>query len=189
MGTGFVVAVEESHDDAEVIGPARRLQAEVAAPIPVDGAVLTLPAAVGIVTRETSRSTVTDLMRDARAALDAAKRRGPNQWVLFGARRVDDSSRLVADALSLSPVGMGLFDEAERLVDANDALNALLRLGRERLRGMTGSWCGRTGFTASCTSRRPGTVTGGRPGSSRSRTSPITTTPPKNCSTGPRTTS
>ncbi|WP_197289603.1 putative bifunctional diguanylate cyclase/phosphodiesterase [Saccharothrix sp. NRRL B-16348] len=137
LGTGFVIAVAEPRDDVELIELTRRLLAEVAAPIPVDEVVLTLPAAAGIVMRETARSIVSELLRDARAALDAAKRRGPNQWVVFTPHRMDDPARLMTDVLSLSPVGMGLFDEADRLVDANDALCDLLGLELEQLRGMT----------------------------------------------------
>ncbi|MER5265480.1 diguanylate cyclase, partial [Actinosynnema sp. NPDC002837] len=137
LGAGFVVAVVEPGADVEVIALARRLQAEVGAPISVDGAVLVPAVAVGIVTREAARSTAAELLRDARVALDAAKRKGANQWVLFDPHRLDGPSRLITDVLSLSPVGIGLFDEDERLVDANEALCALLRLDLEQLRGVT----------------------------------------------------
>ncbi|MBP2339029.1 diguanylate cyclase (GGDEF)-like protein/PAS domain S-box-containing protein [Saccharothrix coeruleofusca] len=51
--------------------------------------------------------------------------------------RVQRSSQRFADLVSLTPVGVGLFDESERLVDANDALCKLLGMDLEQLRGMT----------------------------------------------------
>jgi len=51
--------------------------------------------------------------------------------------RMERSSQRFADLVSLTPVGIGLFDEAERLVDANDALCDLLGMDLEQLRGMT----------------------------------------------------
>ncbi|NUT94601.1 MAG: PAS domain S-box protein, partial [Saccharothrix sp.] len=51
--------------------------------------------------------------------------------------RMKRSSQRFADLVQLTPVGIGLFDEAERLVDANDALCDLLGIDLEQLRGMT----------------------------------------------------
>ncbi|MCC8251503.1 putative bifunctional diguanylate cyclase/phosphodiesterase [Saccharothrix luteola] len=51
--------------------------------------------------------------------------------------RMNRSGRRFADLVSLTPVGVGLFDESERLVDANDALCDLLGIGLEQLRGAT----------------------------------------------------
>ncbi|HWO66882.1 MAG TPA: PAS domain S-box protein, partial [Umezawaea sp.] len=51
--------------------------------------------------------------------------------------RMKRSSQRFADLVSLTPVGIGLFDEAERLVDANDALCDLLGMELEELRGVT----------------------------------------------------
>ncbi|MFC6090210.1 EAL and GGDEF domain-containing protein [Saccharothrix lopnurensis] len=51
--------------------------------------------------------------------------------------RMKRSSQRFADLVSLTPVGIGLFDEGERLVDANDALCDLLGMDLEQLRGMT----------------------------------------------------
>ncbi|TQM82853.1 PAS domain S-box-containing protein/diguanylate cyclase (GGDEF)-like protein [Saccharothrix saharensis] len=53
--------------------------------------------------------------------------------------RMKRSSQRFADLVSLTPVGIGLFDEGERLVDANDALCDLLGMDLEQLRGMTAS--------------------------------------------------
>jgi diguanylate cyclase (GGDEF)-like protein/PAS domain S-box-containing protein len=47
------------------------------------------------------------------------------------------SSQRFSDLVSIAPVGIGLFDETERLVDANDALCRLLEQDLERLRGST----------------------------------------------------
>jgi diguanylate cyclase (GGDEF)-like protein/PAS domain S-box-containing protein len=47
------------------------------------------------------------------------------------------SSQRFTDLVAVTPVGIGLFDESERLVDANDALCDLLGFSLERLRGRT----------------------------------------------------
>jgi diguanylate cyclase (GGDEF)-like protein/PAS domain S-box-containing protein len=47
------------------------------------------------------------------------------------------SRQRFADLVSITPVGIGLFDASERLVDANDALCQLLGYSLEQLRGMT----------------------------------------------------
>jgi diguanylate cyclase (GGDEF)-like protein/PAS domain S-box-containing protein len=51
--------------------------------------------------------------------------------------RMQRSSQRFTDLVAITPVGIGLFDSTERLVDANDALCRLLGLDLERLRGMT----------------------------------------------------
>jgi diguanylate cyclase (GGDEF)-like protein/PAS domain S-box-containing protein len=51
--------------------------------------------------------------------------------------RMKLSSQRFTDLVAVTPVGIGLFDEAERLVDANDALCDLLGIDLEQLRGMT----------------------------------------------------
>src|SRR5258707_1285775 len=53
--------------------------------------------------------------------------------------RMKLSSQRFTDLVAVTPVGIGLFDEAERLVDANDALCDLLGIDLEQLRGMTAS--------------------------------------------------
>ncbi|MEV6602572.1 EAL domain-containing protein [Kutzneria sp. NPDC051319] len=53
--------------------------------------------------------------------------------------RMKLSSQRFTDLVAVTPVGIGLFDEAERLVDANDALCDLLGIELEQLRGMTAS--------------------------------------------------
>lgn len=50
--------------------------------------------------------------------------------------RMMRSSQRFSDLVAIAPVGIGLFDETERLVDANDALCRLLQMDLERLRGM-----------------------------------------------------
>ncbi|HEX5118535.1 MAG TPA: EAL domain-containing protein [Pseudonocardiaceae bacterium] len=47
------------------------------------------------------------------------------------------SSQRFTDLVALTPVGIGLFDESSRLVDANDALCDLLGFSLEKLRGRT----------------------------------------------------
>lgn len=49
--------------------------------------------------------------------------------------RMMRSSQRFSDLVAIAPVGIGLFDETERLVDANDALCKLLQMDLERLRG------------------------------------------------------
>ncbi|MFC5290965.1 EAL domain-containing protein [Actinokineospora guangxiensis] len=51
--------------------------------------------------------------------------------------RMQRSSKRFTDLVAITPVGIGLFDDAGRLVDANDALCSLLGMDLERLRGMT----------------------------------------------------
>jgi len=51
--------------------------------------------------------------------------------------RVRRSSQRFTDLVSITPVGIGLFDANERLVDANDALCQLLGYSVDQLRGMT----------------------------------------------------
>jgi diguanylate cyclase (GGDEF)-like protein/PAS domain S-box-containing protein len=50
--------------------------------------------------------------------------------------RMMRSSQRFSDLVAIAPVGIGLFDESERLVDANDALCKLLQMDLDRLRGM-----------------------------------------------------
>lgn len=51
--------------------------------------------------------------------------------------RMERSSQRFTDLVAVTPVGIGLFDETERLVDANDALCELLGYRADELRGMT----------------------------------------------------
>ncbi|MCG8916105.1 EAL domain-containing protein [Actinokineospora sp. PR83] len=51
--------------------------------------------------------------------------------------RMQRSSKRFTDLVAITPVGIALFDDAERLVDANDALCSLLGMDLERLRGTT----------------------------------------------------
>ena len=51
--------------------------------------------------------------------------------------RMERSSQRFTDLVAVTPVGIGLFDESERLVDANDALCDLLGMELDQLRGMT----------------------------------------------------
>lgn len=51
--------------------------------------------------------------------------------------RMRRSSQRFADLVAVAPVGIGLFDESERLVDANNSLCELLGYEMEQLRGST----------------------------------------------------
>lgn len=51
--------------------------------------------------------------------------------------RMMRSSKRFTDLVALTPVGIALFSESQRLVDANDALCSLLGMQLEQLRGMT----------------------------------------------------
>ncbi|MGH3796228.1 MAG: sensor domain-containing protein [Pseudonocardiaceae bacterium] len=51
--------------------------------------------------------------------------------------RMERSSQRFTDLVAIAPVGIGIFDAADRLVDANDALCELLGYDRESLRRMT----------------------------------------------------
>jgi diguanylate cyclase (GGDEF)-like protein/PAS domain S-box-containing protein len=75
------------------------------------------------------------------------------------------SSQRFADLVALTPVGIGLFDDAERLVDANDALCDLLGSSLEKLRGKTADQLGHPGDRnqyPSIRSERGGNVKGRR---------------------------
>ncbi|WP_181188338.1 putative bifunctional diguanylate cyclase/phosphodiesterase [Actinopolyspora mortivallis] len=50
-------------------------------------------------------------------------------------RRMERSSQRFTDLVDVTPIGIGLFDESQRLVDANDALCELLGYRLEQLRG------------------------------------------------------
>ncbi|HEY6422863.1 MAG TPA: EAL domain-containing protein [Pseudonocardiaceae bacterium] len=51
--------------------------------------------------------------------------------------RMERSSQRFADLVAIAPVGIGIFDDTDRLVDANDALCRLLGYNLETLRGMS----------------------------------------------------
>ncbi|MGH3990658.1 MAG: diguanylate cyclase domain-containing protein, partial [Pseudonocardiaceae bacterium] len=51
--------------------------------------------------------------------------------------RMIRSSQRFADLVAIAPVGIGIFDDADRLVDANEALCKLLGYDLETLRGMS----------------------------------------------------
>jgi diguanylate cyclase (GGDEF)-like protein/PAS domain S-box-containing protein len=51
--------------------------------------------------------------------------------------RMMRSSQRFADLVAIAPVGIGIFDDADRLVDANEALCKLLGYDLETLRGMS----------------------------------------------------
>ncbi|HEX3782932.1 MAG TPA: EAL domain-containing protein [Pseudonocardiaceae bacterium] len=75
------------------------------------------------------------------------------------------SSQRFTDLVALTPVGIGLFDDAERLVDANDALCDLLGTSLEKLRGRTADQLGHPGDTTqypSIRAERGGNVKGRR---------------------------
>lgn len=51
--------------------------------------------------------------------------------------RLERASQRFTDLFGLTPVGIGLFDQSERLVDANDALCDLLGYPRQEIHGMS----------------------------------------------------
>src|SRR5699024_3124794 len=51
--------------------------------------------------------------------------------------RMERSSQRFSDLVSVTPVGIGLFDSAGQLVDVNEALCELLGQGAEQLHGRT----------------------------------------------------
>lgn len=55
----------------------------------------------------------------------------------FTETRMMRSSQRFTDLVAIAPVGIGLFDETERLVDANEALCRLLEADLDKLRGQT----------------------------------------------------
>ncbi|RKT54488.1 PAS domain S-box-containing protein/diguanylate cyclase (GGDEF)-like protein [Saccharothrix australiensis] len=153
-GAAFAVLVV-APGDADVLPElAARVRALVSAPTG-DPPSPARTVSIGLVERRPSDTTPEELMREVEIALLRAKSAGGNRWVrydphdeaerlarsLAGQRearaRMNRSGRRFADLVSLTPVGVGLFDEAERLVDANDALCDLLGTDLEQLRGRT----------------------------------------------------
>jgi diguanylate cyclase (GGDEF)-like protein/PAS domain S-box-containing protein len=90
-----------------------------------DGAVRTFRCSGGVLPAKTDGSTVL-----VGTAQDMTEQRAAETRMLR-------SSQRFADLVALNPVGIGIFDEFERLVDANDALCDLLGTGLEKLRGRT----------------------------------------------------
>jgi len=89
-----------------------------------DGSHRVFRAHGAVVTTPTGRQTVVGTAQDVteQRAAEARMRR---------------SSQRFADLVSITPVGIGLFDTTEQLVDANDALCQLLGYSLDQLRGMT----------------------------------------------------
>ncbi|MGP4016155.1 EAL domain-containing protein [Saccharopolyspora sp. 5N708] len=84
--------------------------------------------------REESRAESAPGLAGYHAELEAAPKTAEPDVALTRLRR---SSQRFTDLLAVAPVGIGLFDQSERLVDANDALCRLLGYRLDQLRGCT----------------------------------------------------
>ncbi|MCI2417271.1 EAL domain-containing protein [Saccharopolyspora sp. K220] len=83
--------------------------------------------------REESRAEHGLCLADDQPEQDAAPSSEPD----VALTRLRRSSQRFTDLLAVAPVGIGLFDQSERLVDANDALCRLLGYRLDQLRGCT----------------------------------------------------
>jgi diguanylate cyclase (GGDEF)-like protein/PAS domain S-box-containing protein len=82
-GDEFVVILAELADQAEVVGVVERIQASISEPIRVDGMELVVSTSIGVA-RDTDEELLADsLLRDADAAMLAAKARGRARHAFF----------------------------------------------------------------------------------------------------------
>jgi diguanylate cyclase (GGDEF)-like protein/PAS domain S-box-containing protein len=82
-GDEFVVLLSDCTADSSPRVMAERLLAEISRPLSIDGVELFVTASIGIVTSSSDRTTASDLLRDADAAMYRAKARGRNCVEVF----------------------------------------------------------------------------------------------------------
>ncbi|NGY63630.1 EAL domain-containing protein [Lentzea sp. NEAU-D13] len=104
-GDEYMILVEGTAGVQDVIDVADRVLAELEVPIRVGGHDLALSASIGIVERQLSGTTSTDLMRDADVTLYWAKADGKARWVLYDPER---NAREVARFTMLSSMPRAL---------------------------------------------------------------------------------
>jgi diguanylate cyclase (GGDEF)-like protein/PAS domain S-box-containing protein len=79
----FAVLLDETSDTAEAVALAERLEAAFAAPFEAGGSLFSLLSSIGIVRSGQSRSTSTELLRNAEIAMYAAKRESRGGHLVF----------------------------------------------------------------------------------------------------------
>jgi len=78
----ILVTIAETHDAAAISG---RILSEITAPLQLDGQEITVTGSIGIAVFPADGESVNDLMRNADAAMYAAKRRGRNNFQFYTA--------------------------------------------------------------------------------------------------------
>jgi diguanylate cyclase (GGDEF)-like protein/PAS domain S-box-containing protein len=81
-GDEFAVLLEDT-DEADALAIAARVNAALALPVPVNGAVLTVRASIGVVSGREAGATANDLLRSADIAMYQAKRNGKARIISF----------------------------------------------------------------------------------------------------------
>ena len=79
----FAVLLDETGEIGEVVALAERLEAAFAAPFEASGSLFSLRCSIGIVRSDQSRSTSTELLRNAEIAMYAAKRESRGGHLVF----------------------------------------------------------------------------------------------------------
>ncbi|MEU3646647.1 EAL domain-containing protein [Lentzea sp. NPDC034063] len=86
-GDEFVILVEGSSGEQDIVDVAGRVLTELEAPIRIAGHELSVSASIGIVERQLSGTTSADMMRDADITLYWAKADGKARWALYDPER------------------------------------------------------------------------------------------------------
>jgi diguanylate cyclase (GGDEF)-like protein/PAS domain S-box-containing protein len=85
-GDEFAVLVDEIADGDDPVKVAKRVLAELAAPLFVDGYAIAVTASVGIASSDNRYETAEDVLRDADTAMYHAKAEGKNRYAIFDNR-------------------------------------------------------------------------------------------------------
>jgi len=99
MDGGFAVLVDRAEGDAAAVEAATRIQRRLGVPIALGGQEVFATASVGIALGDGGCPHAQDLLRDAHAAMGAARARGPGLWCTFRpAMRAQAMDRLKLEA-------------------------------------------------------------------------------------------
>jgi diguanylate cyclase (GGDEF)-like protein len=99
-GDEFVLVCEDLSGEAEAVGIARRVAADLAQPLVLEGRELTVAVSIGVVLATSGSVRPEDMLRDADAAMYLAKERGRARYEIFdeGMRlRIMDRLEIEAD--------------------------------------------------------------------------------------------
>ena len=80
---GFAVLLDRADDAAEAVAAATRIQRRLGVPFALGGQEVFATASLGIALADGERPHPQDLLRDAHAAMGAARARGPGLWCVF----------------------------------------------------------------------------------------------------------
>jgi diguanylate cyclase (GGDEF)-like protein len=82
-GDEFAVLINGIGAETEAINVAKRIQAALETPIPVNGHELFITSSIGVAFPHSNNSCAEELLRNADAAMYHAKRLGPSRWHIF----------------------------------------------------------------------------------------------------------